>query len=177
MKPFFIISFILLFIALFISQQTKESFLDDVCSTNTNCTSCANASGCSWCPNASRCLSSRILKSTDPKCNQSNTISASFRCDTATKTPVPGSETNASNQALFDFSLYKNQIKDKIPPPNAFTTEELEYTPETVMANTNQLRNDLQNLYTELPDTIAASLQEQVQPMVKGILSNNYIIQ
>jgi hypothetical protein len=45
------------------------------------------------------------------------------------------------------------------------------------MANTNKLRNDLQNLYTELPDTIASALQEQIQPMVKGILSNNYIIQ
>jgi hypothetical protein len=176
MKPFFIISFLLLFIALFISQQSKEAFLDDACSVNTNCTSCANASGCSWCPNASRCLSSRILKSTDPKCNQSNTISASFRCNTATKTET-GPETNASNQVLFDFSLYKNRIKDKIPPPNAFTTEELEYSPETVMANTNQLRNDLKNLYTNLPDTIASSLEEQVQPMVKGILFDNYIIQ
>ena len=176
MKPFFIISFLLLCIALFISQESKEAFLDDVCSTNTDCTSCANASGCSWCPNASRCLSSRILKSTDPNCNQSNTISASFRCDTATKTE-PGPESNASNQILFDFPLYKNQIKDKIPPPNAFTTDELEYTPETVMAQSNQLRNDLQNLYTNLPDTIAASLEDQIQPMVKGILSDNYIIQ
>jgi hypothetical protein len=177
MKPFFIISFLLLCIALFLTQQTKEAFLDDYCAANKDCTSCANASGCSWCPNESRCLSSRILKSTDPKCNQSNTISASFRCDTATKTPAKGSETNASNQVLFDYTLYKNQIKDKIPPPNAFTTEEIEYSPETVMANTNQLRNDLKNLYTELPDTIASALQEQIQPMVKGILSNNYIIQ
>jgi hypothetical protein len=45
------------------------------------------------------------------------------------------------------------------------------------MANTNQLRNDLKNLYTNLPDAIASSLEEQVQPMVKGILSDNYIIQ
>lgn len=176
MKSFFIISFLLLCITLYLSQQSKEAFLDDICSTNKDCISCANASGCSWCPNISGCLSSRILKSTDPKCNQSNTISAPFRCDTATKTET-GPESNASNQVLFNFSLYKNQIKDKIPPPNAFTTEELEYTPETVMANTNQLRNDLQNLYTTLPDTIAASLQDQVQPMVKGILSDNYIIQ
>lgn len=177
MKPFFIISFLLLCIALFVSQQSKEAFLDVACSTNTDCSSCASTSGCSWCPNESRCLSSRILKSTDPKCNQSNTISVPFRCVPGGVTPVPGPESNASNQVLFDFSLYKNRIEDKIPPPNAFTTEEIEYTPETVMANTNQLRNDLKNLYTELPDTIAASLQEQIQPMVKGILSDNYIIQ
>jgi Plexin repeat len=177
---FFITAMAILFITLWMTHGQKEGFLDDYCSSNKSCTSCADASGCSWCPNENRCLSSRILKSTDPKCNQSNTISAAFRCEDATKSikkdPL-GAETNASNQVLFDFTLYKNQIKDKIPPPNAFTTEQKEYSPETVMANSNQLSMNVKNLYTELPDVIATALQQQIKPMMKGILSDNYLIQ
>lgn len=176
---FFITAFILLFALLWCTQKKKEGFLEDYCAANKTCVTCADASGCSWCPNENRCLSSRILKSTDPKCNQSNTISAAFRCQDATKSlkddPL-GAETNASNQVLYDFTLYKNQIKDKIPPPNAFTTEEKEYSPETVMANTNQLAMDVRNLYQELPDVMATSLQNYIKPMMKGILSDNYLI-
>jgi len=181
MKPiFFITAFILLGIVLWATQQQKEGFLEDYCASNKTCVTCADSSGCSWCPNENRCLSSRILKSTDPKCNQSNTITASFRCQDATKTlqddPL-GDETNASNQVLYDFTLYKNVITDKIPPPNAFTTEQKEYSPETVVANSNQASRDLRNLYIELPDVIASALQQQIKPMMKGILSDNYLIQ
>lgn len=180
-RPFFIAIAIIVIIVIIVFRRTheeKEAFLTDYCAANRDCISCANASGCSWCQNENRCLSSRILKSTDPNCNQSNTISAAFRCQDASKTIAPkGPETNASNQVLYDFTLYKNQIKDKIPPPNAFTTKQLQYTPETVMANTNQLRNDVKNLYTDIPEVMATALQNQIQPMVKGILSDNYLIQ
>ena len=177
---FFITALIILLIALWSTQQQKEGFLTDYCASNKTCVTCADASGCSWCPNEKRCLSSSILKSTDPKCNQENTISAAFRCEGATKSidKVPlGDETNASNQVLYDFTLYKNQIKDKIPPPNAFTTEQKQYSPETVMANTNRLSSDIQNLYKELPDVMATSLQNYIKPMMKDILSDNYLIQ
>jgi hypothetical protein len=179
MKPsFFITAFIILFMVLWLTHQEKEGFLTDYCAANKDCISCADASGCSWCQNENRCLMNSILKSTDPKCNQSNTISAAFRCEDASTTTAPvGPETNASNQVLYDFTLYKNRIMDKIPPPNAFTTEELQYTPETVMANTNQLRMDIKNLYTNIPDVMATALQDQIQPMVKDILSDNYLIQ
>jgi len=183
-RPFFIAIIAIIIIVVFLwTHEEKEAFLADYCAENKDCISCADASGCSWCQNEKPCLSSRILKSTDPKCNQSNTISAAFRCQDALKTSdgplkaVRGPETNASNQVLYDFTLYKNQIKDKIPPPNAFTTEQLQYTPETVMANTNQLRNDVKNLYMDIPEVMATALQNQIQPMVKGILSDNYLIQ
>jgi len=177
-QSFFIIVIAIILFVFWWTHQEKEAFLEDYCAANQDCVSCADASGCSWCQNENRCLSSRILKSTDPKCNQSNTISAAFRCADASKTTVQiGPETNASNQVLYDFTLYKDLIKDKIPPPNAFTTKELEYTPETVMANTNQLRNDVKNLYTDIPEVMATALQNQIQPMVKGILSDNYLIQ
>ena len=170
-------AFIILFI-LWWTHREKEGFLTDYCASNKDCISCANASGCSWCQNEKRCLMSSILKSTDPKCNQSNTISAAFRCEDASKTAAPvGPETNASNQVLYDFTLYKNQIEDRIPPPNAFTTEQLQYTPETIMANTNQLRMDIKNLYTSMPEVMATAIQNQIQPIVKDILSDNYLIE
>jgi hypothetical protein len=179
MKPSFFITIIAIILVVFLwTHEEKEAFLTDYCAANKDCISCADASGCSWCQNENRCLMNSILKSTDPKCNQSNTISAAFRCEDASKTTAPvGPETNASNQVLYDFTLYKNRIMDKIPPPNAFTTEELEYTPETVMANTNQLRMDIKNLYTNIPEVMATALQNQIQPMIKGILSDNYLIQ
>ena len=177
---FFITAFILLGVVLWTTQQQKEGFLEDYCASNKTCVTCADASGCSWCPNENRCLSNNILKSTDTKCNQSNTISASFRCEDAIKSIEDvnlGDETNASNQVLYDFTLYKNQIKDKIPPPNAFTTKEKQYSPETVMANTNMLAKDVRNLYREIPDVMVTSLQNYIKPMMKDILSDNYLIQ
>jgi hypothetical protein len=177
------------------THDEKEAFLENYCAEYKDCISCANASGCSWCQNDNRCLISRSLKGTDLKCNQSNTISASSQCENASKKREPVDisddeteivfplkmikplEDNASNQVLYDFTLYKDLIKDKIPPPNAFTTEELEYTPETVMANTNQLRMDVKNLYNDLPEVMATALQNQIQPMIKNILSDNYLIQ
>jgi len=194
-RPFFIAIIAIVIIAVFWwTHEEKEAFLEDYCAANKDCISCADASGCSWCQNDNRCLMSRTLKGTDLKCNQSNTISASSQCDNASKTTAPVNpdpdteyvfplkmiktiEPNASNQVLYDFTLYKNRIMDKIPPPNAFTTEELEYTPETIMANTNQLRNDVKNLYKDIPEVMATALQNQIQPMVKGILSDNYLIQ
>lgn len=193
--------FITVFIATFIlsvlwwTHQEKEGFLTDYCVANKDCVSCANASGCSWCQNEKRCLVSRTLKSTDLKCNQSNTISASSQCNNASKTTplddlpdfkteaifplkmIKPIEDNASNQVLYDFTLYKNQIEDKIPPPNAFTTKQLQYSPETIMANTNQLRMDIKNLYRNIPEVMATALQNQIAPMMKGILSDNYLIQ
>jgi type II secretory pathway pseudopilin PulG len=190
-----IIAVIIILVVFRWTHEEKEAFLTNYCAAYKNCISCADASGCSWCQNENRCLITRNLKGSDLKCNQSNTISASSQCKNASKKRVPKDspddetetvfplkmikpmEDNASNQVLYDFTLYKNQVKDKIPPPNAFTTEELEYTPETVMANTNQLRMDIKNLYTDLPEVMTTALQNQIQPMIKNILSDNYLIQ
>lgn len=95
-----------------------------------------------------------------------NTIRSAMSC-----------ESGNSNNALYDFRLYKNQITDKIPPPAIYTTEKQEYSNETVMAENNQLRHDLQNYQKQLPDIISSSMENQIGPMVKGILADNYYIQ
>ena len=100
-----------------------------------------------------------------------NTIHSAMGCEASV------SSESDSNHALYDFRLYKNQITDKIPPPAIYTTEKQAYSNETVMAVNNEIRHDLQNYQKQLPDIIASSMENQITPMVKGILANNYYIQ
>ena len=62
------------------------------------------------------------------------------------------------------------QMDDKKKPPNVYMTTESEYTNETVMAETEQLKKELANLKMSLPGLMAQSVHEQMKPMVKGIM-------
>jgi hypothetical protein len=174
---FIVILFILL-VAIVVSTKHREGFLNDYCAQNKDCTSCASASGCSWCPKSKVCLISTSLKSTDPNCNQNNTIASSFRCQGAEGVPdttLP--EAIASNDVMYDFSLYKNRITDKIPPPNLYMAGELKVSNEDLLSNMNDVRNDITNYKLEMPGIISSAVEGQIKPMVKGILSENYYIQ
>jgi hypothetical protein len=166
--------FLVLLLALIFSTAYKEGFEADKCDRNTTCTSCANASGCSWCPDSKSCLATTTLKSTDPKCNQMNTIRSAFSCQDDNTIQ---NASRASNQVLYDFTLYKNQITDKIPPPNVFTNNDMEYSNETVMAQTKHNNDELQRFQQGLPGFVATAVENQIHPMVKGILAKNYYIQ
>ena len=48
---------------------------------------------------------------------------------------------------------------------------------EDLLSNMNDVRNDIKNYKTEMPGIIASSVEQQIKPMVKGILSENYYIQ
>jgi hypothetical protein len=48
--------------------------------------------------------------------------------------------------------------------------EDMEYTPETVMANLNDVRQTVDRYNTQLPDIIATSVTDSIQPMVRGII-------
>jgi len=48
----------------------------------------------------------------------------------------------------------------------------MEYSPETVMANLNSVRNQLNEYEKMFPDTVASTVQNQIQPIVRSILSN-----
>ena len=116
-------------------------------------------------------MKSSLINNTDKTCNQTNTIHTAMGCEASV------SSKSDSNNALYDFRLYKNQITDKIPPPAIYTTEKQEYSNETVMASNNEIRHDLQNFQKQLPDIIASSMENQIAPMVKGVLADNYYIQ
>ena len=140
---------ILLFVC---STAYKESFLS-ACGQYTDCTSCARSSGCSWCPQSNVCLDSTTLKSTDTSCNQTNTIASEFTCSSGN---TIASDSKIANSPIQD-PLYANQIADKVKPPNAYANPDMEYSPETVMANLTDIRNTLamyqQQLFKREPTT------------------------
>jgi hypothetical protein len=173
-----VLIFAFLIIAVLYTQKTKEGFQQQYCQQFKTCIDCSSASGCSWCPNANMCLTSTTLKSTDVLCNQMNTISSSFLCPSANNVESPTlPEAIASDNVMYDFSLYKNRITDKIPPPNLYMAGEVKVSNEDLLSNMNDVRNDITNYKTEMPSIIASSVQEQIRPMVRGILSENYYIQ
>lgn len=177
MKSIFITVFILLFLLMAVSTYYKKEYFEDYCSQNNTCSSCANSSGCSWCPSAKRCLSSTSLRSTDKKCNQMNTISSAFLCNTRGTIDMNDTIDSNSHNQQHDFTLYNGQIADRVRPPNVYMNRDIEYSPETVMSNVTNMRNDLQLYQQQLPFIVASSVENNISPMVKGILSDNYYIQ
>jgi hypothetical protein len=172
------ISLVILLLAVLYTKSTKEGFLADYCAKNKTCMDCSSASGCSWCPKSNVCLTSTTLKSTDKNCNQNNTIASSFRCPSAGGVEPPTlPESIASNDVLYDFSLYKNRITDKIPPPNLYMAGEMKVSNEDLLSNMNDVRNDIKNYKIEMPGIIASTVEQNIKPMVNGILSENYYIQ
>jgi hypothetical protein len=136
----------------------------------TTCKDCAKASGCSWCPKDATCLSSTSLKSTDKNCNQSNTITSDFRCSTLLNSNIPEDQSPIHEQ--YDFTLYKDKIKNRIAPPNAYESGKVEYSSADLTSNMNEIRNTVRNLAVELPGIISSSVENEIKPMVKGIISN-----
>lgn len=150
-----------------------ESFLASRCAQYNSCKDCSNASGCSWCPKDNACLSSTSLKSTDKQCNQSNTITSSFRCNDANAIAA-GSQDKASDAEQYDFTAFKDRIANKIPPPNAYRSEKVKYSNDDVVSNMNDVRNYINNLQLNLPGIITSSMENGIKPMVKGVLSQNF---
>ncbi len=188
-KYFFMTTLIILFLIMIFTQTKKEGFLADYCAKYKSCMDCSSASGCSWCPKSKVCLTSTTLKSTDVMCNQMNTIASSFRCKSeegvvsadagapTLREPPTLPEAIASNDVLYDFSLYKNRITDKIPPPNLYMAGKIKVSNEDLLSNMNDVRNDIANYKLEMPGIISSSVENEIKPMVKGILSENYYIQ
>ena len=150
-----------------------ETFLASRCAQYNSCASCSNASGCSWCPKGNACLSSTSLKSTDKQCNQSNTITSSFRCNDVDAI-AKDMKDKASDAEQYDFAAFKDRIANKIPPPNAYMSEKIKYSNEDVVSNMNDVRNYISNLRLDLPGIITSSMENGIKPMVKGVLSQNF---
>lgn len=177
-KYFFMTALIILMLVMIFTQTTKEGFQQHYCQRFKNCMECSSASGCSWCPKGKVCLTSTTLKSTDKECNQMNTISSSFLCPSAGGIETPTlPEAIESDDVMYEFSLYKNRITDKIPPPNLYMAGEMKVSNEDILSNGNDIRNDIKNNREELPGLIASTVEQQIRPMVRGILSENYYIQ
>ena len=57
----------------------------------------------------------------------------------------------------------KNQIADRVRPPNVYMTDHMQYTPETIMANLNDVRQTVDRYNAQLPDIIASELAKRTQ--------------
>jgi len=135
-----VILVLLLLILIFIrSARYKETFVEEVCADYDTCVSCANKSSCSWCPSSNTCVSVK-----------DNTVCDGQVKDVALCKADPShEETPGETELNIDMQgnpLYHDQMSNKTPPPMVYLNKNVMYSPETVMANVSDLRNDVQNL-------------------------------
>ena len=64
------------------------------------------------------------------------------------------------------FKNYKEErIKNKVPPPNVYMADNIEYSHETVMANVNDVRQEIQRYQMELPNLVAAYVHDNMRQL------------
>ena len=165
MLHFVVIGILILLFILSISY--RESF--NTC-TGTDCKSCSSQSGCAWCDETKKCVESTTLKSTGSACNQRNAITSSFLCPDVVAASYTGKVNDPKEE-----QIYRDQIADRVRPPNVGMNDEMQYSPETIMGNLNELRHTLADYQQQLPDMISSSVENSIQPMVKGLLSSPYM--
>lgn len=158
---FIMIGLLLLF---FITRQYIDSFENvAACNTYTACETCANADGCSWCPEKNRCFSNDSSADEKQKrpagCNIMNAIAIPDRCSVDSSIPQLDPITDITD------SLYKPLILDTIKPPNVYMTTNAQYTPETVMANVNDVRQEVQRYQTALPNVISHYVDNKLKQL------------
>ena len=65
------------------------------------------------------------------------------------------------------YELFENYIEERIrnktAPPNVYMTDNMEYSPETVMANVNDVRQELQRYQMELPNLVSVYVNNMQQ--------------
>ena len=158
---FIMVGLLLLF---FITRQYIDSFENVVaCNTYTSCEKCAGADGCSWCPEKNVCFSNAInadeKQKRPPGCNIMNAIAFKDRCSVDSSIPQLDPITDITD------SLYKPLILDTIKPPNVYMTTNAQYTPETVMANVNDVRQEVQRYQTALPNVISHYVDNKLKQL------------
>jgi len=133
-------------------RNSLEPFVDNPCRDITSCTPCAEKQECTWCTSSKQCLSREEIRGTDTLCNQVNLVHTPNMCSKEAQVTLP------------------YQMDNKVRPPSVFLTDHAEYSAETVMAETTQLRKELKHLQDSLPSLMSQTVQEQMKPMVKGIV-------
>ena len=67
-------------------------------------------------------------------------------------------------------------VKSPSLPPHVYSNPKSAYSNEDIAALINTLRKELSQHQQELPETIAKTIQDQVEPAIKGVLSRNYYV-
>ncbi len=140
-----VILLLLLLVLLFVrSIQYKEHFVDATCSDYDTCVSCSNKSNCTWCTTSKKCLTKAEIGRNDSLCNQINLVYVPQMCHA--EAPKKSPNLTVHNPDIEGNPLYHNQITDKIAPPMVCLNDDMSYSPETIMANVSDLRNEVHNL-------------------------------
>lgn len=71
---------------------------------------------------------------------------------------------------LYYTDILSDKIYNKPPPPGVDITEKTLYAPVDLAADIRNVRNELANNEKNLPSIITNSVNEQVSPIVSGIL-------
>jgi len=75
------------------------------------------------------------------------------------------------------FDGFENMpVKSPSLPPHVYSNPKSAYSNEDIAALINTLRKELSQHQQELPETIAKTIQDQVEPAIKGVLSRNYYV-
>jgi hypothetical protein len=79
--------------------------------------------------------------------------------------------------SLFRSDGFENMpVKSPSLPPHVYSNPKSAYSNEDIAALINTLRKELSQHQQELPETIAKTIQDQVEPAIKGVLSRNYYV-
>jgi hypothetical protein len=74
------------------------------------------------------------------------------------------------------FSTRSDGFANAPTPPHVYTNPTSAYSNEDIAALIDTLRKDLSRYHQELPETVAKTIQDQVEPTIKGVLSRNYYV-
>lgn len=145
----FVILILLLLVLLFVrSIQYKEHFVGNTCADYDTCVSCANKSNCTWCSATKKCLTKAEIAGNDSLCNQMNLVYTAPMCHA--EPPKKSPHLTIHNSDVEGNPLYHNQIADRTAPPMVCLNEDMSYSPETIMADVSDLRNEVRNLMNRM---------------------------
>lgn len=71
---------------------------------------------------------------------------------------------------------FANAVNSPTPPPQVYTNPKSAYSNQDIAALINKLRMELSRYQQEIPETVAKTIQDQVEPTIKGVLSRNYYV-
>ena len=77
---------------------------------------------------------------------------------------------------LFFFSTRSDGFANAPTPPQVYHNPKSAYSNEDVAALIDTLRKELSRYQQQLPETVAKTLENQVEPSIKGILSRNHYV-
>ena len=71
---------------------------------------------------------------------------------------------------------FVNAVKSPTPPPHVYTNPKSAYSNEDIASLIDTLRKELSRYQQQLPETVAKTIENQVEPAIKGVLSRNYYV-